>query len=97
MSKHGRTSERAVGEFELGDISAELADIQRQSEAWIVSFKRHIATLRLHRDDLQRELACSGGRTQKDTTGRVLLQSVGNVHGPENLFSSRRKTSSFDS
>ena len=63
----------AVPKTELGDVIAELADIRRQSEAWIVAVERHIATLRLHRDDLQRELACSSSRTQTERHRRSCL------------------------
>ena len=48
--------ERARGRHEDG---LELADVARQREAGLVAVKGDLAPLRLHADELERELACA--------------------------------------
>ena len=54
-----RTVERAAAQVELRTVVAELADVARQREAGLVVTEIDPAALRLHADELERELACA--------------------------------------
>ena len=54
-----RTAERAIAQVELRNVVAELADVARQREAGLVAAEANHASLRLHADELERELACA--------------------------------------
>ena len=51
--------QRAPRQVELRDVVAELADVARQREAGLVAIEGDLAPLRLHADELERELACA--------------------------------------
>ncbi len=57
-----RTVQRAKPQVELGDIVAELADVARQREAGLVVVEVDLAPLRLHANELERQLACARDR-----------------------------------
>ena len=57
--QHTRTMQRAIAQVERCDVVAELADVARQREAGLVVAEDDIAPLRLHANELKRELACA--------------------------------------
>ena len=53
------TVKRAISQVEFSDVVAELADIARQREAGVITKQDDLAPLRLHTNELKRELACA--------------------------------------
>ena len=58
-TRNKRTLQRALAQVELRDVVAELTDVAWQREAGLVAAEDDRAPLRLHADELERELACA--------------------------------------
>ena len=78
--------QRAHAQVELRNVIAELADVARKREAGLVVAEVDLAPLRLHADELERELACA----HRDSLLNSLLVYVWfNTHAPSNLLQLR--------